>query len=873
MEKSGDSYQTIKKTKPSSDSESHPLDTVEAKTESSAIGESKAALNSAVDVWLGNKDAQAWVKSVFDPPELNLDKWNSQDQIAGGPLPDKQVWEAIMNAAVAVGCPIRRVTLPSDLSSESLSIPALPSVISLVIPNFSGAELDLRPISTSLQHVTFSNAKCLKQVHVTEGVRVIGQSMVSEDKIFVKFYEHDGKGGYTYLKKLPLEEHAYYRETTKTEIADFLKIFDVEGELTSDQFRNISTNGEIYFELTLDHIAVVCRHFSAHWCFNLAHFDLIEKEKGERFNYMKQPDPRRSFVLEKIAHWLRFAAPFTDLIPQLQLSNLIVEKFNEIQRKSSKLFYVGVACHGMAMKLIKREDGMRIVLFYDPNKTYTHKRLVISDTEAIPNFGIEHFLTDANMNSYFGKDWKTKTCFVRITEFPDTKNVKSLDEMAENLPPSTESREIKVWDMSNIQIQQKIDYLSEKIYYLLWGNYPAKLKETLEEIKSLDTHQQFSILSYREHGMDTGFYMAVEEGLASNIRLFLNAVLNSQFTPSQQFELIRTINNTNKNSAFFFPLSKGYADAVESYIELIIAANDLQFSQKLELIRAEENVDGKSGINCAQESGHDEMLVAVAKVVMDSKNFEDAQKLKFLQVFFRKAGYEKTTESNLEQWKISMREILVRQEWLPKMKCAALMSLVSGDMKNNERSDFASAIVENDFSFLQEYMKAENTECVMDFLKNVLVSDFPADFKVQLIQTSNDKSGVFSFLVSQKSNALAMNSYAQFVLVNPDLTGDQIFDLLNIGNEQKIPVLRQAVIDGRHDVVVPLARRIVLTPKLNSAQKFKLLSTLRDDWSFELSDIGSKDEKKVDAWMQQIKEIVMDNDLTDEEKFKKMQIA
>lgn len=157
---------------------------------------------------------------------------------------------------------------------------------------------------------------------------------------------------------------------------------------------------------------IVCRHLSLQWIQDrqawgqakqahpgkAAQADFYARYKSEEGLKGLVPASMDRQFEEALAQWpLQAVAPLT-------FGDFLSREFGELEVPQYRHFIVSSRNHAMALELRtkQRKDGSTayVVNFYDPNRTATHRRIVVSSPDRLEGKPLEHWLSASALKAY-----------------------------------------------------------------------------------------------------------------------------------------------------------------------------------------------------------------------------------------------------------------------------------------------------------------------------------------------------------------------------------------------------------------------------------------------------------------------------------------
>lgn len=300
-----------------------------------------------------------------------------------------------------------------------------------------------------------------------------------------------------------------------------------------------------------------------------------------------------------------------------------VERFKEMEGAMEKgdppikrmLILSGV--HAMAVELkIKEKAGKKSYVqnFYDPNLTNVHKRVKFDGVHRTETYSLTHLLENSfTYRAYYGERETVSMAYVVPNEDNGTLTSPTVGRLGRCLSSS----------LGDISIDSSV------LFHLLESGFDGELSQIenrlLDKIKQRPD-QAVALLAAENIEEVPGLYMALQQGHANTVKIFVEIIIQSGLDIEQQADLLAAWDSDGV-PGIFMALQEGNAHVVREFVEGVIRSQ-LSDEQKVALLAAEDP-DGVPGLLMAFSQDRVDTVRAFVESISQSM-LSNEQKLTLL---------------------------------------------------------------------------------------------------------------------------------------------------------------------------------------------------------------------------------------------------
>jgi alkylhydroperoxidase/carboxymuconolactone decarboxylase family protein YurZ len=298
--------------------------------------------------------------------------------------------------------------------------------------------------------------------------------------------------------------------------------------------------------------------------------------------------------------------------------------------------------HVMAMEIRhkKTESGESkfVVIFYDPNDTLAHIRVVCDSLKQVSSLTLGDFLTPEYERHYFPA---LESGVLEVYNDPihispeKSETERSLELLeSEPLPLATLMRRgmvnqtaielsdiLKEPDLERKKLLLiagiKLTNFCPGLYMALQNGHTETVKVYLQAVlaSGLGSEDQKELIASSSSDGVPGLLMALNLGHTETVKAYLEAVLDSGLRPEDKKELIACIFSSDGVPGLCMALSLGHTETVKVYLEAVLASG-LPLKDQKELFASIDHLDGTPGLYVALYNGHTETVNVYLQAVL-----------------------------------------------------------------------------------------------------------------------------------------------------------------------------------------------------------------------------------------------------------------
>jgi len=377
--------------------------------------------------------------------------------------------------------------------------------------------------------------------------------------------------------------------------------------------------------------------------------------------------------------------------------------------------------HLMALKLVKPKKEIRdyiTLIFYDPNKTTIHKKLLFKNSQAIKQLRLSDLMRSIEIKTYF----------------PSHQTLMLIS------PILRKEKETPI-----IEIEETL-CAGSKLANALYLGWPEPIKKAISKILTSTSEDKYSaLLQMSKEGYPT-FAQTMLDGSDQAIPIYIEAVFNSILAPQKKKQLLRAstmsgypalyvamLSNNAKNirayvssllkikpsstilvdlltakspertPCLYCALERGHTASVEVYLQLILNSTIAKFD-KLSIVMAMNN-QLTSGLLKAIQKGHTDTVKAYLLSVLHS-NLDEPTKISLLMIKYKgklPSLYQFQNNKNIESIKVYF-QIIIESNLTLKKPLLALMQY------DSQKSTFSPAYHKNTLFKSSDEIHSNNYE-------------------------------------------------------------------------------------------------------------------------------------------------------------------
>jgi hypothetical protein len=271
-------------------------------------------------------------------------------------------------------------------------------------------------------------------------------------------------------------------------------------------------NCEVVFKDSKEKIE--CRHLVL--AVAQARMAYLEKKKGGeavgRFSYadFSVSDKLQATVgpwTEPLYDLISSQSPNPQLVLLSEWGRFLENQFKDLQPGAHRHLLVTSSNHAMLLELqVKQEKGgepYRVAMFYDPNQTVTHQRVVL-DTSTTRNCQIHDFLADEDLEEYFPEVLSERmACVIPL----DPSHLRAPEQALKDLMSG--DRKSRSLDISHVGVHCTTTELTLRLQVGAVEGLPTRLTQTLAQS---DAGQALALLRFELPDKTSLLHWALLEG-------------------------------------------------------------------------------------------------------------------------------------------------------------------------------------------------------------------------------------------------------------------------------------------------------------------------------------------------------------------------
>ncbi len=537
--------------------------------------------------------------------------------------------------------PVTRLMLPEGASSLPTGVRGLPDLQELSSPGFAGVQLDLRRLL--LGRTATPTALRIS----TPGAATLREIQVDSTSLAARHWRFDLRT--LHARKVTLVDSAhrrpvpgqvYIREATGRHARD-----SKEAEQAFEHLSRVALNGQVTFRDSAE--PIMCRHLAIDHARRMWEHRRLPPPPGggarPRLDYkaLSATEPLQAVMPTDLE------ARFDDFTRRSRENHLVAvprwddflrSQLSAIKPGQDRQFLVLSYNHVMHLELqVKPRPGDArdtdwVVTFYDPNRTATHRRVVLDPSPDRPCTLVSLLPTEQRLADYFGSD-PTQGVALLMRAADDT--------FDSHNPVSGEAqaRPLRTDCAGDLCSAQE---LFLRLMFGLHAGLIPRLHTTLGDSR-ISSSDLLALLQAKDEDGTPALFMALQQGHEEAAHVVLGAALQAAAAGRIAPPGLRTLlqaQDKDGNPALFMALQNGHAPAAKVLLDAALQAADRGYidSHVLLDLLVPESEDGTPALCVALQNGHADTAKALLRAALqaaDEGHIDDQSLLVLLQA---KAG-------------------------------------------------------------------------------------------------------------------------------------------------------------------------------------------------------------------------------------------